>query len=506
MKRLSVLIIACFSLAVGCYDAQSVMQATSLLTLAGATTGPLTPGSSWYTMFGGSGNDAPNSVCQTIDGGYIIAGNASADIPSYEGKTPLNAFTGNHDILVVKLNSLGYINWYTFLGSASGSDEAYLIKQTADKGFIIVGKADMNIATLQGKKPLHPYAAGTDALVVKLDKTGAVSWYTFLGGSAGDDYAMSVRITTDKGYIIAGYTTGNIPSLMGKSPLNGYAGGNDMLVFKLTSSGSLTWYTFLGSTGNDSASSISQTADLGYVITGHSSVGAGATMDGGTRINAHHASATYDMMVVKLLPTGHVSWYTYIGSSADDYCNAGQQTKDGGYIIAGCAGANIASLPTSTGSTPPINAYSAGFDILSVKLDASGYVDWYTFLGSGGNEYGNSIQQTADLGYVIAGNGDSGFTTLQSATPPLIAHSGSNLDGLVVKLEEGGDVSGFTFLGGIGEQSFGQIQQTTDGGYIVVGTNNNDIYKMGGMVPIFPYSGSGDYDFFIVKLNSGLGL
>ena len=69
------------------------------------------PETSWYTFLGGSGNDYANSIMQTADGGYIIAGNATKDIASMGGKTPINPYSEGFDMIVVKLDFRGEVAW-----------------------------------------------------------------------------------------------------------------------------------------------------------------------------------------------------------------------------------------------------------------------------------------------------------------------------------------------------------------------------------------------------------
>jgi len=184
---------------------------------------------------GGAGSDVANSISQTSDGGYILAGSADTNIASLGGQSPLNAYSAGNDSLVVKLSSTGSVSWYTFLGGA-GADSATSIAQASDGGYILAGFANANIPILGGQTPLNAYAADNDYVVIKLIATGAVAWYTFFG-SSGADIASSVQATLDGGYIVAGKAGASIPSLGGQTPVNAYSTFDDYFLVKLKSNG-----------------------------------------------------------------------------------------------------------------------------------------------------------------------------------------------------------------------------------------------------------------------------
>ncbi len=375
----------------------------------------------WFTFLGGATAEAANSVQQTADGGYIVAGYASGNIDSLQGKTPINAYKEIEDMLVVKLDSNGNVDWFTFLGGA-GREHAESVQQTADGGYIIAGYGE-DIPSLQMIMPINANSGDRDMLVLKLDASGNVSWWTFLGG----DYAWSVQQTSDGGYIVAGRAVNDF-SLQGKMPINSYNGSEDMLVVKLDSNGSVDWFTFLGGATAETANSVQQTADGGYIIAGYGTDI--PSLQGKTPINAY--SAGFDMLVVKLDSNGSVDWFTFLGGVTNDTASSVQQTADGGYIVAGGATGNIDPLQGKT----PINAYSADFDTLMVKLDSNGSVDWFTFLGGAGADQAGSVHQTADGGYIIAGLARADIPSLHGKTP-LIPYSG-DYDMLVIKLKNDG--------------------------------------------------------------------
>jgi len=140
--------------------------------------------------------------------------------------------------------------WAKIFGGTE-SDEPYSIQQTSDGGYIVTGYT-------------ISYGAGSDDIwVLKLDSAGSQIWAKTFGG-AGSENASSVQQTTDGGYIVAGYTTSY------------GAGGGDIWMLKLNSSGNQVWAQTFGGTQTDAASSVQQTTDGGYIVAGYTtSYGAG---------------------------------------------------------------------------------------------------------------------------------------------------------------------------------------------------------------------------------------
>jgi hypothetical protein len=165
----------------------------------------------WQKSLGGSGFDSIASIQQTSDGSYIIAGVLESSDSDVTG--------GGYDFWIVKLDSLGTLQWQKSLGG-SDNDEAKSIQQTSDGGYIIAGSSFSNNGDVTGNH------GNQDYWIVKLDSLGTIQWQKSLGGSEEDE-AKSIQQTSDGGYIIAGSSFSN------NGDVTGNHGGFDYWIVKL---------------------------------------------------------------------------------------------------------------------------------------------------------------------------------------------------------------------------------------------------------------------------------
>jgi hypothetical protein len=338
----------------------------------------------WTKTYGGVPSDLGNSVQQTVDGGYIIAGST-------------NSFGhGGNDVYLIKTNSAGDTVWTRAYGGG-GDDEGYCVQQTADTGYIIVG---------------FTLTLGTrDVYLIKTNASGDTLWTRIYGG-AGNDLGYSVQQTADRGFIVTGVT------------YSFGAGGADLWLLKTNASGDTLWTRTYGGALDEEGYSVRQTLDSGYVVTGYTkSVGDGLyhawliktdrtgdttwtrtygwafaaagssvrqTSDQGYVIAGYNypsAATNYDLFLVKTNAQGDTLWTRTYGGTGADYGYSVWQTSDGGYIVAG------------TTRISPL------FDINAqlVRTSSSGDTLWTTKYGGGAEDRGNSVQQTLDGGYAVAG-------------------------------------------------------------------------------------------------------
>lgn len=294
-------------------------------------------------------------------------------------------------------------------------------------------------------------------------------------GGQGTETAATIAQTTDGGYIVAGVTS------VDGGDVSGHHGSGDMWIVKLDAVGNLVWQKCVGGGGTEKAYSIKQTTDGGYIVAGIANFNEGM-------VSGHHLpSFTPDMWVVKLDSVGDLVWQKCLGGSGDDVAYSISQTTDGGYIVAGRTQSKNGDVTDNhtyydVGSA----AYVASVDYWVVKLSSTGTIEWKKCLGGTGEDVAYSVQQTSDGGYIVAGrtvstNGD-------------VTNVIGNRDAWIVKLNSTGILQWEKSFGGTNNEIAYFIQHTTDGGYVVAGTslsNNGDLTL-----------NQGQSDYWVFKLNN----
>ncbi len=289
----------------------------------------------WTRTYGGPDADKGQSVAQTPDGGYIIAGETESFGP------------GGCCVWLIKTDASGDTMWTRTYGGGDW-DEGSSVALTADGGYIITGTT-------------RSFGPGWfDVYLIKTDASGDTMWTRAYGGPDADK-GQSVAQTADGGYVIAGYT-----ECFG-------AGGYDAWLIKTDASGDTIWTHTYGEMCHDFGYSVALTADSGYVVAGHTQT------SGQGRVG---------FWLIKTDASGDTIWTRTYGGPDDEGAQSVAQTADGGYVIAGYTW-----------------SFGAGDrDVWVVKTDASGDTVWTRTYGGTDGDYGRSVAQTADGGYVITGN------------------------------------------------------------------------------------------------------
>ena len=256
-------------------------------------------------------------------------------------------------------------------------------------------------------------------------------WAKTYGGTQYDSVAALIQLTDTGGYIVCGRTA------------SFGSGSYDFWLLELSAFGEVEWERAYGGSDGDYPYSIQQTSDGGYIL-------AGTTYS--------YGSGDGDAWVLKVSSIGDVEWEKTYGGTDYDTARCLQLTSDGGYIVVGYTE----------------NWGAGGRDIWVLKLSSAGNITWQKTYGGTSSDYGWSIEQTSDGGYIVAGETYSFGDFSDNAW--------------ILKLSSTGNIVWQKIYGGSDLDWSSEVHQTTDGGYIVVGGT---------------YSfGAGDCDGWILKLNS----
>jgi len=269
----------------------------------------------WEHNIGGSNWDDVLAIIQTADGGFAFAGYTRSDDGDVYGHNGGDSIQ-NDDAWIVKLDDSGKIQWQKCLGGA-GRDWAESIVQTPDGGYAIAGLTNSRNGDVSG------FHGGLyDAWIAKLDTIGTLQWQRCFGGDS-TDWASSIALTADSGFIVAGATLSN-----NNGDVAGYHGDTDAWVVKLSATGATQWQKCLGGSGWDQAWSVIPTADGGYAVAGQT-----ASQDGD--VSGQHGGKNGDAWIVKLDALGSTQWQQCFGGSSTDAAYSIIQTLDGSFAFTG---------------------------------------------------------------------------------------------------------------------------------------------------------------------------
>ena len=144
----------------------------------------------WSKNFGGSNDDAGQSIQQTSDGGYILLGFSSSNNGDFTQNN------GSSDYGIIKIDAAGNKQWTKKFGG-SGSDEGYSIQQTTDGGYVLFGGSYSSNGDFTQNNGYYDYG------VIKIDMLGNKQWSKNLGG-INYDAGQSIQQTSDGGYVLFG--------------------------------------------------------------------------------------------------------------------------------------------------------------------------------------------------------------------------------------------------------------------------------------------------------------
>jgi hypothetical protein len=345
---------------------------------------------------------------------------------------------------------------------ASSDDYFFSVAQTTDGGYIACGYSKSDDA------PLH-HPSGEDAYVVKFDANGNIQWQKCYGGSANEE-AFQIIQTMDGGYAVAICTESNGDGDVPSHPV----GARDAWIVKLNDTGKIMWSKTYGGLNWDQPEGIVERPDSSLIFCGYNRSPAGET-------SGHHGGLIEndDGWLVHLnSPSTANNWERFFGGTRTDQFHTMIQTRDGGLIAVG----ETSSLDGDLSGAERPDTFT---NLWASKFDAGGNLQWSKQFGGSDEDWANSVVQTPDGGYVIAGAEFS-----ENSGDVSGGHGGG--DGWVIKLDSAGKLLWQNCIGGPQRDGIRSIVQDVDGGFTGVGTTLSYIDS----------GGHGSYDGWILKLDA----
>lgn len=354
-------------------------------------------------------------LASTSDGGFVGTGQHNGGLG------------GACDNYVYKLNTCGELIWYKTFGSA-GSDGGRKVIEALDGGFLISGLYDSDGGD------------GYDFFLQKVDVNGNHQWLTVWNNLNGNsnDYGHWVSEVPNQ-IIVSGATT-DYPF-----------GGWDAVISSYSTTGNHQWSKSFGGSGEDNLCSVHALPSHLYLGGITSSFGAGGR----------------DLMVIKTDLNGNVIWMNAYGTPGTEgayWDTEGTPTPDGGYLM--------------TGSTDQAGLSTGGSDILVVKLNSLGDLEWSKSYGGPSNDWAEGVLVSPNGGYAIVGTSES--------------YTNGGRDAVLLKIATNGDFEWANSYGQAGcDRGVDVIAK--DGGYVLSMNYNNSLAACGV---------NNEYDPMFVKTDS----
>ena len=248
--------------------------------------------------------------------------------------------------------------------------------------------------------------------------------------------------------------------------------------------GSLLWSRCFGGSGSDSARSVANTTDGGFFVAGVT-----YSNDGNVTGNHNPTGNFSDAWVIKVSGSGTLVWQKAFGGSFNDQANSITATSDGGAVIAGWSNSNDGDVSGLHGTA------GGAADLWVFKIDANGSLQWSKTFGGTGNDYGQSVKQTNDGGFIVAANTYSHDGDVAGNHD----NSGATADVWAVKLDASGTLVWQKNYGGSLQDEANCVIQCTDHDYVIVGSswsNNGDVSR-GSFIPA-----TSNPDYWTLKIDT----
>ncbi|AQS94478.1 hypothetical protein BXQ17_10560 [Polaribacter sp. BM10] len=348
----------------------------------------------------------------------------------------------------------------TTIGGAN-NDAFTAVEKTADGGFIAAGYTQSNNLDITDKSN-----TSFDFFISKFSSDNQLEWQKTFGGS-DDDRAADIIETKNGEFAILGYSKSN------DLDVSVNAGSQDFWFIKLSSSGILISEKSFGYLGLDYGTTLLETKDNGFLITGVLDITA-SNGQGNAKTNAiKHAGGDY--WAIKTDNSGNLLWSKYFGGSFTDTPLGVVETDANDFIIVGSSDSNDFNISDNKGT----------YDFWVVKISNSGNLIWEKSFGGSEIDEARAITTTNDGNFIIVGD-------TRSNDKDVSTNNGA-ADIWVLKISTDGNLIWKKTIGATNFDVARAITKTKDNGFLIAGSSRS--LDNG-------FENKGQNDALIIKINN----
>lgn len=342
--------------------------------------------SEWRQIYDSDSFLEVQTIDKTSDSGYILAG-WTVDLSDHSDHAWL-----------IKTDDVGNMEWNLTFGEETNA-WGYSVIETSDGAFVFTGDIEIRSGFHQ-------------MFLVKADQFGNIIWNkTYY---AENEAWGNCIIEVDGGYVITGKNQ------------------DDVWLVKTDMNGNILWDRTFGGKEPDTSSSVIETKDSGFMITGLT--------------YSYDEYGAPGILIIKTDNMGYEEWNkTYAGNGYDRGSDI-IETRDGCYMIAG--------------GFAPVDQYWD--DVCLLKIDEKGNEMWMKLYGGNDRDCAYAIIQLLDGSYVVTGTTHSYGLSIAGDFIPW-----------VLKVDENGDMLWNKTFGGMFQDSLNDIVEADDGGFVLGGSTNS---------------------------------
>jgi len=271
----------------------------------------------WQRRYEDGNGQVPFAIRRTDDDGFVLAATLQCGEPTCGGRCPNE--TSDRDAVVLKVDSVGEIQWQKRFGRQCIYDEVYSLDLVSGGGYVLTG----GLQIIEGPDTWY------DHLVVKLDAAGVIEWQASYALQDVHNSARSIRETTDGGFIVTGYYGGPGPP--------------HLAVMKLDQQGEIQWQHRYGGSISDTGAQVVELPAGGFLV-------------GGT--TRSFGQGGQEVWIFRTDQIGDIIWERSYGGTDNDAFDSMLLASDGGIVVAATS-----------------SSFSDGWsDFLVMKLDQDGMI------------------------------------------------------------------------------------------------------------------------------------